>query len=325
MESNKIRAQRADYLMEIEKHRENDFKIYYTDETWCGKNHTRQFGWIEKISEKDFSNFDQYRGSVQEIDGFRGGFVKPSGAGKRIIILHIGSSDGFLPNGMNCFIAKKDSADYHNEMNSQHYEEWFRTILNLIPSKSVIVLDQATYHTTIDPEFRNPTTAWRKDDIIEWAENRKVPLPEGRLTYYSLTKPQLIERCRPYHFPKIYKLDTITKEIRGDEVKLLWLPVAHCEFNPIELIWAFVKNYVAKHNTTFKLQDVYNLCVHAMENVPEDLWSKCCNHSLKEENKYRESESIVQHNVDNIIIQVRANDSDTDSYNSSENEDLEEY
>ena len=33
----------------------------------------------------------------------------------------------------------------------------------------------------------------------------------------------------------------ILKEIRGDVVKLLWLPVAHCELNAIELIWAYVK------------------------------------------------------------------------------------
>ena len=72
-------------------------------------------------------------------------------------------------------------------MNKQHYEAWFRTVLSVIPDKSVIVIDQAPYHTMLDPNFRNPTTAWRKQEIIEWMSQRKVTLPDGNKTFDELT------------------------------------------------------------------------------------------------------------------------------------------
>jgi hypothetical protein len=45
--------------------------------------------------------------------------------------------------------------------------------------------------------------------------------------------------------------------LHGHEV--LRTPVRHCELNPIELIWAQVKGFEAKHNTTFRLKDVKEL------------------------------------------------------------------
>ena len=69
----------------------------------------------------------------------RGGIKRPPGAGQRIIILHRGSEDGFLSESSKCFIGEKNKAkaDYHYEMNKQHYEEWFRHVLSVIPSVSL--------------------------------------------------------------------------------------------------------------------------------------------------------------------------------------------
>ncbi|XP_043476189.1 uncharacterized protein LOC122507505 [Leptopilina heterotoma] len=197
-------------------------------------------------------------------------------------------------------------------MNFQHYEEWFIRILQTIPSKSVIVLDQATYHKMLDPEYRNPTRAWKKQKIIDLATKQNVPLPASVTSFQELLKPELLEMCKPYYNPKTCLLDTVAKELRGEEVKILWLPVAHCEFNPIELIWAYVKNYVAKHNTTFKLQDVQNLCLRAMDEVDKNLWEKFLEHAIKEEKKYRLSEPQVQQNIDSMIIEINNESDDSD-------------
>jgi len=67
-------------------------------------------------------------------------------ANGRVIINHIGSEDGFLEGGDDVFISKKDTKDYHNNMNSERYLQWFKKILTLVPDKSVIVVDQAPYH-----------------------------------------------------------------------------------------------------------------------------------------------------------------------------------
>ena len=53
--------------------------------------------------------------------------------------------------------------------------------------------------------------------------------------------------------PVVYKTDKIAN-LHGHEV--LRTLVRHCELNPIELIWAQVKGFVAKNNTTFRLKDV---------------------------------------------------------------------
>ena len=47
---------------------------------------------------------------------------------------------------------------------------------------------------------------------------------------------------------KIYELDAIALE-KGHNV--IHLPAYYCQYNPIELIWAQVKGYVA----TFKIAD----------------------------------------------------------------------
>lgn len=67
-------------------------------------------------------------------------------ANGRIIINHIGNELGFLAGGDDVFISKKDTKDYHGNMNSDRYLEWFAKIVGLVPDKSVLVLDQAPYH-----------------------------------------------------------------------------------------------------------------------------------------------------------------------------------
>lgn len=43
--------------------------------------------------------------------------MNPSGEGKRLIILYIGSEDGFVPDVLLCFESKKNINDYLDEMN----------------------------------------------------------------------------------------------------------------------------------------------------------------------------------------------------------------
>ena len=43
------------------------------------------------------------------------------------------------------------------------------------------------------------------------------------------------------------------------------MPPYHCQYNPIELIWAQVKRYVANKNTTFRLADIELLAHEALD------------------------------------------------------------
>ena len=71
---------------------------------------------------------------------------------------------------------------------------------------------------------------------------------EENMTKVDLLKIVAINKPKP-----VYKTDQIA-ESKGHVV--LRLPIKHCELNPIELIQAQEKQYVAQHNTTFKMADV---------------------------------------------------------------------
>lgn len=63
---------------------------------------------------------------------------------------------------------------------------------------------------------------------------------------------------------KKYELDEIALQMGHEVVRL---PPYHCQYNPIELIWAQVKGKVAKNNTTFKFDDVETLLNGALDSV----------------------------------------------------------
>ncbi|VVC38981.1 Hypothetical protein CINCED_3A022898, partial [Cinara cedri] len=64
-------------------------------------------------------NIKKYReeGRHAFVQGLTTGSQNPSGKGKRLIVLHIGSKNGFVPGGLLCFEAKKTNTDNHEEMN----------------------------------------------------------------------------------------------------------------------------------------------------------------------------------------------------------------
>ena len=75
MESTSIKASRVEYLRKIKSYRLKNYKIFYLDETWCGANHTRKYGWVEQIKSSNFDSYDHFRSSVQQVFGERGGFI----------------------------------------------------------------------------------------------------------------------------------------------------------------------------------------------------------------------------------------------------------
>uniref|UniRef100_V5GTA9 Tc1-like transposase DDE domain-containing protein n=2 Tax=Anoplophora glabripennis TaxID=217634 RepID=V5GTA9_ANOGL len=114
----------------------------------------------------------------------------------------------------------------------------------------------------------------------------------------------------------------ITDEMAKKENKVvLRLPPYHCELNPIELIWAQVKNEVASKNKTYKLKDVRELLIEALNNVTNMNWKKCVEHVIKEEEKMGTLDGIMDDLIEPLIISINNSESDmdTDSSNNSEN------
>ena len=58
--------------------------------------------------------------------------------------------------------------------------------------------------------------------------------------------------------------------------------------NPIELIWAQLKGYVRRRNTTSKISDVEKLVNEAIDTITADDWKKCVDHVKKQEKYFSE-------------------------------------
>jgi len=104
---------RRNYLYDIRKYRAEGRSIYYLDETWLNAGDCVDRVWRDKTVLSKHDAFNK---------GLTTGLPNPTGKGKRLIVLHIWSENGFLPVGLLCFVSKKNTGDYHDEMNGDNFK-----------------------------------------------------------------------------------------------------------------------------------------------------------------------------------------------------------
>ena len=288
-EQQNIVEQRHTYLRTIRKLRnENNYDLIYTDETWVNAHHTNEYIWFDS-------------------DG-KGGWKVPSGKGQRLIVLHAGGVEGWVEGAILVFRSKTNSADYHDEMNSQHYMEWLTgQLLPVLDKPTVIILDNASYHNKQD---KPPTSNDRKDDIRKWLDEHNIQYSQ---TDIEKTLLQLVKQHRP---APLYLTD---EAIHNMGHTVLRLPVAHCELKPIE-VWASVKGYVAKHNRDYTFAEVERLTPEGLKHTTTEMWRHFCRHVVDVENEYFEKDGIVEDVVEEMIIAV-GDDSDEEV---EEEDDMED-
>jgi transposase len=190
----------------------------YLDETFVNKNHSGQFtGYLEED----------------------GPWVnKPSGKGPRLIIVHAMTRLGWVPGAELVVEAAKRTGDYHGQMNWENFSTWFSDqLLPNIPSHSLIILDNAPYHTVV-VEDAFPTPKSRKEQLCAWLSRNDIPWTPDRL------KPELYDLCKKCAPAPEYRLDQLA-EACGH--RILRTPQYHPELQPIETCWGIVKNYMADH------------------------------------------------------------------------------
>jgi hypothetical protein len=142
------------------------------------------------------------------------------------------------------------SGDYHHEMNYYNYEGCLKTkLIPNLPPNSVLLVDNAAYHNVqLNPA---PTSSSRLSAMIDWLSGRGIPFGD------RMCKPELYSliKLRKPQFKtfKIYAL--LAKHVHS----VLRLPPYHPDLNPIELIWVSIKEYVARKNVGFRLDDAIKL------------------------------------------------------------------
>lgn len=290
-----IRHKRILYLRAIQEYRQNKRPIIYNDESYIHSSHTTSHAW-----------------SSGETDGLK----KPLSKGNYAIIVHAGGEEGFVNDALLTFKSGQKSGDYHDAMNYKNYEKWLtEKLIPNLPMNSVVVIDNASYHNKqVNPA---PTSSTKKADMMSWLKERNINFGEKML------KPELYNLIKLHKDRnKTYKIDAILSE-HGHSV--LRLPPYHPDLNPIEMMWATIKNYVAKHNVSFKIDDCIQLVNDKVASITKDEWVSRCNHVKKIEADYRAQEPIIDNLCEQFIINLGedSDDSSDDDYASDDN--MDEY
>lgn len=159
MERNDIVAMRVKFLRTVVNLRENNDTrpVIYLDETWVHQNHTRKY-----ISKNNLNTE---------------GLKVPSEKGNRLIICHAGSSSfGFVPRSKLVFWCQSGTSEnYHSQMNFSAFKEWFINMLQNLEEPSVIVMDNAPYHSV--PAETYPKANESKANIQKWLSEKGVDFP----------------------------------------------------------------------------------------------------------------------------------------------------
>ena len=274
MERSDVANTRTRFLRKIRHLRQSAKNMVYLDETWVNQNYTVGKCWQDNTS--------------QQATGINA----PTGKGSRLIVLHAGTKAGFVNNAELIFQAKNDG-DYHHQMNSSVFEEWFKNQLlpNITPN-SVIVMDNAPYHSV--KLEKHPTSSWRKGDIKDWL------VEKGAQPTDDLLKRELYEMAKTFSNGNKYRIDTVAEEAGHEVVRL---PPYHCQYNPIELVWAQVKTYVAQRNT-FKMADLKPLLKEALRNVTPQNWMEAVRHAEQLQDQDARQDIAVDFAHDPLIIDL---------------------
>nr|CAH7727911.1 unnamed protein product [Callosobruchus chinensis] len=100
---------------------------------------------------------------------------------------------------------------------------------------------------------------------------------------------------------------------------VLRLPPYHPDLNPIELVWASLKQYVAERNVDFNFKHVEKYCDELFSTFSKEDWKKKCEHAISYERYFTEKEPFLDVIVEYFIINFQE---DSDSDNAESIEDL---
>jgi len=106
--------------------------------------------------------------------------------------------------------------------------------------------------------------------------------------YKKLTKAVLLQ-CIPAKEKK-HVPDEMAK---AKGAQIVRLPPYHCEFNPIELVWARAKAGVAKRNVQYNLNKAMEIMRTETEACDAAYWTKLEQHTMKEEKIALRGDEIV--------------------------------
>lgn len=200
------------------------------------------------------------------------------------------------------------NGDYHGQMNHGNFEKWIdEKLIPNLPPRSVVVMDNAPYHTI---QVDKPPNKYTLNDMKEWLRRKEVTFDAN---LHKVDLYALVEKHRPIE--KTFRVDHRLSEC-GHTV--LRLPPYMCNLSPIELAWAKMKRHVRDNNVTDdlslkRLKELMEMALHSKED-----WEGYCRHVVKLEDEYRQKHNLMPTTVDSVIISLGGNHDDSSEESDSE-------
>uniref|UniRef100_A0A914WA34 Tc1-like transposase DDE domain-containing protein n=1 Tax=Plectus sambesii TaxID=2011161 RepID=A0A914WA34_9BILA len=222
---------RKRYLRELHVYRQRGYRVVYLDETWVFAGMSQRYDWVDM----DVLN-NPYK--AQE-NGLTLGPKTPVGRGKRAIVVHCIADDGLIDGAEFIFASNSTDADgdYHREMNAEKFENYIRKIAPLLKNGSdkpaVLVIDNAPCHSRYEEKIPTKSMTGRK--MRAWLRKNNIPFLE------KLTKKELFNTVVTPLKKADYNRRAVERIALEHGVIILRLPPYHCDLNPIELVWGWIK------------------------------------------------------------------------------------
>ena len=97
----------------------------------------------------------------------------------------------------------------------------------------------------------------------------------------------------------------VDKILAEKDIAVLRLPTKHCEYNPIELVWAKVKRYVADKNTTARSASaIMELIREAFTLIQPEFCKKVVEHCKKVMDTAMDAENLIDVEVRPVLIDL---------------------
>lgn len=156
-------------------------------------------------------------------------------------------------------------------MNAELFKKWFvEQLLPNLDKPSIIIMDNASYHSKLIEKI--PNKSWKKDDIKNFLIKHNLEFEEDML------KAALLRIALQANVIKTFEIDELALQWGH---KVLRLPPYHCQFNPIELVWARCKEFYNKNigSDGFGDEKVLDLWKKSLLLVDKEAWMKCIGHA----------------------------------------------
>lgn len=268
-----VRQQRHSYLYTIKQLRQAGYQPVYLDESFIHHYHGNQFSW-----------FNDDLGDYLE---------RPAGKGRRWCFIHAMSATGLVAGAWQIFEAKKRTGDYHQMFNAYRFQHWWQEqLLPNLPTRCVIVMDRVPFHLV--PEAQIIPQALRKAELQHWLTAQHIPWQADWL------KPKLLEVVMTH----LNKTPIVEKMATAQGHRVLVLPVHHPELNPIELVWAIIKNECGRLlRQGVRFSEVREHLERALEKITAATCDKVYDNILQQEQVYWDADMAIDNIEDDTLVE----------------------